>query len=74
MVRRTVSIDEKIERQKEIFFQLKDKYDAAVKELDTLQQKRNELKNKELLKAIESSNKSYDEILAFLTNTDEVEA
>jgi hypothetical protein len=58
----------------EIVFQLKDKYDAAVKELDTLQQKRNELKNKELLKAIESSNKSYDEILAFLTNTDEVEA
>ena len=74
MARRTVSIDEKIERQKEIVFQLKDKYDAAVKELDTLQQKRNELKNKELLKAIESSNKSYDEILAFLTNTDEVEA
>lgn len=36
MARRSISIDEKIERQKEITFVLKDKYEAAVAELDAL--------------------------------------
>ena len=43
---------------------------AALAELDRLQQKRNELRNKELLKAIETSDRSYDEIIAFLKNED----
>lgn len=66
MARRSISIDEKIEQQKKVVFQLKDKYDAAVAELDRLQQKRLELRNKELLKAIETSSRSFDEIMAFL--------
>lgn len=37
------------------------------------QQKRIELKNKELLKAIENSNRSFDEIMAFLGSNDEAE-
>ncbi len=68
MARRTISIDEKIERQKQLVFALKDKYEAALAELDRLQQKRNELRNKELLKAIECSKRSYDEILTFLNS------
>ena len=71
MARRSISIDEKIEQQKKVVFQLKDRYDAALAELDRLQQKRNELRNKELLKAIESSDRTYDEIIAFLKNEDE---
>ena len=71
MARRSISIDEKIEQQKKAVFQLKDRYDAALAELDRLQQKRNELRNKELLKAIESSDRTYDEIIAFLKNEDE---
>lgn len=71
MARRSISIDEKIEQQKQVVFQAKDKYDAALAELDRLQQKRNELRNKELLKAIESSSRTYDEILAFLKNSDQ---
>ena len=47
MAGRSISIDEKIERQKEITFALKDKYEAIVAELDALIQKK-----KELLKAI----------------------
>jgi hypothetical protein len=47
MAGRSISIDEKIERQKEITFALKDKYEATVAELDALIQKK-----KELLKAI----------------------
>ncbi len=68
MARRSISLDEKIERQKQIVFQIKDKYDAAVAELDRLQQKRNELRNKELLKAVAASEKTYDEIMAFLSS------
>ena len=70
MARRSISIDEKIEQQKKVVFQLRDRYDAALAELDRLQQKRNELRNKELLKAIETSDRSYDEIIAFLKNED----
>ncbi len=73
MARRSISIDEKIEQQKKIVFNLKDKYEAALAELDRLQQKRIELKNKELLKAIENSNRSFDEIMAFLGSNDEAE-
>ena len=71
MARRSISIDERIEQQKKVVFQLKDRYDAALAELDRLQQKRNELRNKELLKAIESSDRTYDEIIAFLKNENE---
>jgi ATP phosphoribosyltransferase regulatory subunit HisZ len=73
MARRSISIDEKIEQQKKIVFNLKDKYEAALAELDKLQQKRIELKNKELLKAIENSSRSFDEIMAFLGYNDEAE-
>ena len=47
-------------------FQTNDKYDAAVEELNKLLQKKQELQRKELLKAIETSPRSYDEIIKFL--------
>ena len=71
MARKRITIDEEIERQKEVVFRLKDKYDAALAELDRLQQKRIELQSKELMKAIEKSGRSYEEILAFLSNSEE---
>lgn len=71
--RRTISIDEKIEQQKKVVLQIKDKYDAALAELDRLQQKRNELRSKEFLKAVEASDRTYDEILVFLKNKGEEE-
>ena len=39
MARRSISIDEKINQQKQVVFQAKDKYDAAVAELDNLMKK-----------------------------------
>lgn len=66
MARRTISIDEKIKNQKEVVSALKDKYEAAVEELNKLIQKKKELQNKELMKAIEGSSKSMEEILEFL--------
>lgn len=64
--RRTIPLDEKIEKAQAAVFQAKDKYDAAVEELNKLQKKKLELQKQELLKAIEESSKSYEEIMAFL--------
>ena len=55
MARRTITIEEKIKNQKEVVFGLKDKYDAAVEVLNQLIQKKKELDNRELMKAIEKS-------------------
>ena len=71
--RRNISIDEKIEQQKQVVFQAKDKYDAALAELDRLQKKRDEARNKELMAAISNSNRSYEDIMAFLKNDEEQE-
>ena len=40
MARRSISNDEKINQQKQVVFQAKDKYDAAVAELEKLMKKR----------------------------------
>jgi len=63
---RRANIDEKIEQQKQVVFKAKDKYDAAVAELEKLMKKRDELRNKELLKAFAESDKSFDEVMEFL--------
>ena len=65
--RRTITFDEKIEKAQAAVFQAKDKYDAAVEELNKLQKKKQELQKQELLKAIEASPLSYKEILKLLT-------
>lgn len=74
MARRSISIDEKIKKQKEEVVTAKDKYDAAVNELNILIKKKQELQGKELLNAFVNSEKSLDEILAFMSrkNEDEV--
>ena len=68
-----MSIDEKIDQQKEVVLKIKEKYDATVAELEKLMRKRDEIRNKKLLQAIADSDKSYEEIMAFLTggNKDE---
>lgn len=64
--KQTVSIDEKIIKAQEIVENTKEKYEAAVKELRNLMDKKEALKKQELFKAIENSYKTYDEILEFL--------
>lgn len=71
MARRSISIDEKISKQKEVVSSIKDKYDAALDELANLMKKKEELQGKELLDAFMSSNKSLDEILAFMNGKGE---
>lgn len=66
MARRSVSIDEKIKKQKEVVATAKDKYEAELDELNLLIKKKQDLQGKELLNAFVSSDKSLDEILAFM--------
>lgn len=65
-MKQTVSIDEKIIKAQETVEKTKEKYEAAVKELRKLMDKKEALKKQELFKAIENSYKTYDEILEFL--------
>ncbi len=57
-----------LRRQKQLYFRRRtDRYDAAVKGLSILQKKKQELQKQELLHAIETSPRSYEEIMAFLS-------
>ena len=64
MTRRTP--DERVEQQEQVVSRIKDRYDAEVSKLEELMNKRDELRKKELMKAIEDSGKSFDEIIKFL--------
>ena len=66
MARKALSIDERIEKQKEVVVAAKEKYDAAVKELEDLEKAREEQRNQQLINVAATSGKSYDEIMAFL--------
>ncbi len=66
MARRTITIDEKIERAQAAVISAKEKYDSAVNELKELQEKKKELQSKELLEAFHESSRSYEEIIKFL--------
>jgi flagellar biosynthesis chaperone FliJ len=63
-----ISIDEKIDRAKVVVGRAKEKYDAAVNELEKLLTKKQELRKDELIAAAFSSSKSYEEIIAFLNS------
>lgn len=70
MARRKLSIDEKIEQQKLVVSKVKDRYEAELEELNQLMKKRDELRSKELLQAIEQSKRSFEEIMDFLGTDD----
>lgn len=71
--RNRISIEDKIDQQKQVVDKAKERYDSAVADLEKLMVKRNELRKKELWDAVASSDKSYEEILAFLKNPDSQE-
>ena len=70
MARRKLSIDDKIEQQKLAVSKAKDRYEAELEQLNQLMKKRDELRNKELLQAIEHSKRSFEEIMDFLSTDD----
>lgn len=70
MARRKISIDDRIEQQKLVVSKSKDRYEAELEQINQLMKKRDELRNKELLQAIEHSNRSFEEIMDFLGTDD----
>ena len=64
--KKTISIDDKINEQKQVVSRAKARYESALTELNDLMKKRDEIRNKQLLEAIASSNRSFEEILEFI--------
>ena len=65
-----LSIDDRIEQQQLVVSKAKDRYEAELEKLNQLMKKRDELRNKELLQAIEQSRRSFEEIMDFLGTDD----
>ena len=63
-------LDTKIELQKEALEKAKAKYEAEKETLAELIKMRNELHKEELMNAVINSDKSYEEILAFVQGKD----
>lgn len=59
-------LDAKIEQQKEALERAKARYEAEKDALAELIKMRNELRKEELMNAVINSDKSYEEILAFV--------
>lgn len=68
MARRTITIDEKIEKAEAAVAEAKKKYDAALDELEKLVTRKKQLDEKRILDAYHASNKTAEEIVAFLNS------
>ena len=71
MARRSIPIEEKIETQKEVVSRAKDRYEAELDKLEKLMRKRDELRSKELMEAFANSERSFEEVMRFLTTSEE---
>ena len=60
------TIEDQITKQEDAVAKAKAKYDAEVVKLKDLYAKKDGIKKKELLKAVENSKRSYEEIMEFL--------
>ena len=70
MARRSVPIEEKIESQKEVVSKAKDRYENEVDKLEKLMQKRDELRRKELMESFARSERSFEEVMRFLSGNE----
>lgn len=66
MARRVISLDEKIRKAESAVASAKEKYDAALDELEKLVTKRKQLDDKKVLEAYHAGDKTADEIVAFI--------
>lgn len=65
------TLEKRIEKAQEKVSRAKKQYDDAIAVLSDLLDKRDSLKRDELVKAIMKSDKTYDEVIAFLDNDSE---
>lgn len=71
--RKTISIDDKINEQKQVVSRAKAKYESALAALNELMKKHDEIRNKQLMEAIASSDRSFEEIMDFIKNRSDPE-
>ncbi len=64
----TISLEQQIEKAQEKVIRTKAAYDAAVEALQKLLDKRDAQRKDDLWKAIIKSQKSYEEIMSFVTS------
>jgi exonuclease VII small subunit len=70
MARKTISLDQKLEKAETAVIIAKARYDKALDELEKLVTKRKQLDDKRVLDAYHSSHKSIEEIIDFLQTAD----
>lgn len=68
------TMDQKIEKAQSDVIKTKKKYDLAVSTLKDLMDKRDALKRDELINAIMKSDKSYEQILKFIQQSNQEDA
>ena len=66
MARARRPLDERIEEQQQVVSKAREHYEAEVNKLKQMMNKRDELQKKELMKAVEDSSRSFEEIMQFL--------
>ena len=70
MARRTITLEEKIEKAQADVTAAKEKYDKAVDVLEQLLTKRKERDSKQLIEAFTKSSKTLADVLTFLQEDD----
>lgn len=73
MARRSISIEEKIEIQKGQVSKAKDRYETELAKLEKLMRKRDELRSKKLMDAFTNSERSFEEVMGFLSGKEEAD-
>ena len=68
--RRQMSLEDRIKKAETALIRAKEKYDVAAENLNRLVKKKKELESKELMQAYEKSDRSLEEVLAFLQGKD----
>jgi hypothetical protein len=64
--RRSATLDSKIATAQDKVVRAKARYEKAVKTLEALLEKREEIRRRELMEAVKKSDHTYEEILCFI--------
>ena len=64
--RRCVTLDSRITAAQEKIVRAKERYETAVKTLEALMERREEIRRRELMDAVKKSEHTYEEILCFI--------
>lgn len=65
------SLDDKINKQQEALAKAREKYETEKEKMAQMLKLRNELRKDELMEAVVKSDKTYDEILRFISDRKE---